>query len=398
MAGVHSALAPASTRMAGGPSMRGIGVAMQGRATPRRRPIRRRADAIVAPVLPALTMAEALPSRTSSAERTSDESFLRRTPWAGSSSMAITSVQATRSRPNGSPTSAGGPTSTTGMPSSAARRAPATISPGARSPPMASTATGRWPSAGEGALPLGLKSVDLDGGSPLVPATGRADHVRGLHLGAVRADAPGRRLQHPVGGLAAAALGLGRLLLRDSHGRAPDRCAGGRAPPLRPGRGPPGLAARRNLRRAEHVEVSPPGVDRLHAVAAGLVAIAPAVLAQAEAVRPTQRGERQLGEERVEQHRLEVDQVVLDPVGVLVAGPPRGRLVAEALSHRHVQLAGDRHGAARAEPLPGGLDGAGDHDAAEVGLEGEPAEDLGARRDPAVGRPERDDDLGGLEG
>ena len=38
---------------------------------------------MVAPVLPAETMAEALPSRTASAARTSDESFLRRTPGPG---------------------------------------------------------------------------------------------------------------------------------------------------------------------------------------------------------------------------------------------------------------------------------------------------------------------------
>jgi hypothetical protein len=66
--------------------------------------MRKRAAAIVAPVLPALTMAEALPSRTSSAARTKEESFLRRTPPAGSSSMAMTSVQATSGRPKVSPT------------------------------------------------------------------------------------------------------------------------------------------------------------------------------------------------------------------------------------------------------------------------------------------------------
>ena len=55
----------------------GIGVAMAGRATPLMRPMRSSALPIVAPVLPALTMAEALPSRTASAARTSDESFMR---------------------------------------------------------------------------------------------------------------------------------------------------------------------------------------------------------------------------------------------------------------------------------------------------------------------------------
>ena len=57
--------------------------------------------------------------------------------------MAMTSEAGRTSRPPVSPSWSGGPTRTTSIPSSsAARRAPATISPGARSPPMASTATG----------------------------------------------------------------------------------------------------------------------------------------------------------------------------------------------------------------------------------------------------------------
>ena len=56
---------------------------MAGRITPGSRPIRNRADAMVAPVLPADTMAMALPSRTASAARTSEESFFRRTPVRG---------------------------------------------------------------------------------------------------------------------------------------------------------------------------------------------------------------------------------------------------------------------------------------------------------------------------
>ena len=74
---------------------------MHGRSTPGSRPMRKSADAIVAPVLPAETMALALPSRTSSAARTSDESFFLRTLAPGSSSIAITSVTATTGRPSG---------------------------------------------------------------------------------------------------------------------------------------------------------------------------------------------------------------------------------------------------------------------------------------------------------
>ena len=148
---------------------------------------------------------------------------MRRTPPAGSSSMAMTSVQATSGSPDVSPTWSGGPTSTTGMPSSAtARRAPSTISPGDLSPPMASTATGRAASASvPGRSPRRLKSVDLDGLTPLVPPADRADDVRCLGGLAVGAHAAGRPAQHPVGGLAATPLGFGRLLLRDCHRGSP---------------------------------------------------------------------------------------------------------------------------------------------------------------------------------
>jgi hypothetical protein len=104
------------------------------------RPIRSSAAVIVAPVLPADTIADALPSRTASAARTSVESFLRRTPSAPSSCISMTSLASISSNPIGS--SVLGPTSATGMPASAASRAPAMISSGARSPPIASRATG----------------------------------------------------------------------------------------------------------------------------------------------------------------------------------------------------------------------------------------------------------------
>ena len=126
----------------------GIGVAMAGRMTLGSRPMRSSAEAMAAPVLPAETMAMARPSRTASAARTSEESFFRRTPWAGSSSMPMTSLAAMSGSSRCHPSRPGGPTRTTSMSVfSATWRAPATISSGARSPPMASTATG---SAAEG--------------------------------------------------------------------------------------------------------------------------------------------------------------------------------------------------------------------------------------------------------
>src|SRR5271155_809348 len=210
MVGVHSTLAPESTSTAGARPLLGIGVAMHGRSTDRSLPIRRSAAAMVAPVLPALTMALAFRSRTSLAHRTSDESFLRRMPCAGSSSMLTTSVHATSSNPAVSPTWSGGPTRSTGTPMSAAARAPATISPGALSPPIASSATGS--SAGfadEGvASPLRVNSIDLYSLAVVVPTTGRAHDVRLLHLLAVRADAARGTPQDPVRRLAAPALRL----------------------------------------------------------------------------------------------------------------------------------------------------------------------------------------------
>src|ERR1700733_14109650 len=231
MAAVHSELAPASTSTAGVRPSRGSGVAMHGRTTPGRRPMRSRAEAMVAPVLPAETMADALPSRTSSAARTREESFLRRTPPAGSSSMPMTSVHGNSSNPWVSPTRSGGPTSTMPTPCcSEARRAPSTISPGARSPPMASTATGSVARiSGLGRSPRRLKSVDLDRLAPLVPAAAGADHVGRLGRLAVRAHAAGRQVQTPGPGQVAAALGLGFLLLGDGHEGTPTIDTGGEA-------------------------------------------------------------------------------------------------------------------------------------------------------------------------
>ena len=80
---------------------------MAGRDTPLMRPIRSSAEAIVAPVLPAEIMADALPSRTASAARTSDESFILRTLAPGSALIGITSEAGmiSRSPASGSSTS-----------------------------------------------------------------------------------------------------------------------------------------------------------------------------------------------------------------------------------------------------------------------------------------------------
>ena len=193
---------------------------MAGRCTPLMRPIRNSALAIVAPVLPALTIADAAPSRTASAARTSEESFMRRTLAPGSASMAMTSEASITGRSPAS-NSSDRPTSTTGTPSSAtACLAPATISPGAKSPPIASTAMGSMVTS------RATGSVDGDGLTAVVPAAVAAHHVRALHGATTRAAAAGRGGDAPGRRTTAAALGLGGLLLGDGHGRSWSRASG----------------------------------------------------------------------------------------------------------------------------------------------------------------------------
>src|SRR2546423_2066391 len=84
--------------------------------------------------------------------------------------------------------------------------APATISAGAWSPPMASTAMGS------------KRLLDVDGLAAAVPTAVGADHVRQFGLPALRARAAGGGGEPPVGGAAASALRLRCLLLGDGHG------------------------------------------------------------------------------------------------------------------------------------------------------------------------------------
>jgi hypothetical protein len=117
----------------------GMTTAMAGRWTPLIRRMCRRPAASIAPVLPAETTASARPSPTSRLATTSELSGLPRTASAGFSSIPIRSGASTSSRPCVS--RPGGPTSTGSRPGECASSAPATISSGARSPPIASTAT-----------------------------------------------------------------------------------------------------------------------------------------------------------------------------------------------------------------------------------------------------------------
>ena len=196
---------------------------------------------------------------------------------------------------------------------------PRRSSPGALSPPMASTATGSVASvSGEGRSPRRLKSVDLDRLASLVPAAARADDVRRLGRLAVRAHAarPAGRAATPRPG------GCGPWPWTSSSSGQPWRVSNDRFGALGRSRTAP---ARRN-RLPEHVEVSPPGVAWGNAAALALVAVGPAPGAQAGAVGPAQGRHRQLEHDRVAHQGAEVELVVDDRVELLVgARRPAGR-------------------------------------------------------------------------
>ena len=196
----------------------GSGTAIAGRWTPLIRPNRKSAAAIVAPVLPAPTIAAARPSRTASAASTIDDRFLARTAAAGSSSMAITSGASRISTPAGgcpsgrcAASTSAGPTSR--MPTahaSTAFSAPATISAGARSPPIASIAiTG-------GTVRSSL--LDVEDLPASIPPTVATHHVGKPRRAAVRAQRMRRGRKPHVCRLARAGRRAAHLALRDGHG------------------------------------------------------------------------------------------------------------------------------------------------------------------------------------
>src|SRR3954451_17322279 len=148
--GLLSTLAPTS-RSTVRPWRLGSTAASAGRSTPETVPITILAAIMAAPVLPAVTMAWARPSWTSSAQmRREERRFLRIGVMAGSSMPTTSSAWTISMRPSGDPrrrssasTRARSPTRRIEEPSSrAARKAPSTALCGAKSPPMASTAIG----------------------------------------------------------------------------------------------------------------------------------------------------------------------------------------------------------------------------------------------------------------
>src|SRR6267143_7219841 len=187
-----SIVAPASSRHAGFPFVVGNIPQSAGRSIPRMRPRTRSAAAIVAPVLPADTTASASPCLTIDVATPIDVSARRRSAVAGCSSIPTTSFASRIVMPGGiwAPTSlrtaSSRPTSTRSdaPPFCRYNRAPRTISSGAWSPPIASTAICTDAPSYLGLRPSGLDWYDLAAAEH--PAM-RACLVRRLGILALRA-------------------------------------------------------------------------------------------------------------------------------------------------------------------------------------------------------------------
>ena len=231
-----------------GRSVPTIWIASPGRSTPRRRPRRRTAAAIPAPVWPAVTTASASPRFTSSVATRIDASFFSRSAMAGCSCISMTCdacrvcTLAGRSSRYGAIT-ASSPTRMSGVLGMGAAHAsaPGITSLGPWSPPTASTATRtpvragacRCGIAGRGHDPVSRTlargrtagRLQLDRLAAVVPPACRADPVRQLGLVAVRALDELRQGEREV---LAPALRLSRvsdLSLRHTHGGTCSLCS-----------------------------------------------------------------------------------------------------------------------------------------------------------------------------
>src|SRR6266540_1815794 len=310
--GRASAFAPESMRT-DGPRRDGIVTAIAGRRTPRTRRSSSRHAASIAPVLPAETTARASPSPTARHAATRELFGLARTASVGFSSMAMTSGASISSRPCVS--SSFGPTTTGETASDAAASAPATISSGPRSPPMASTATR--------IMRLGDRSAERLDVAAAVRVARRTDPVRTLGTAALRADVQARRLDLVLRATLIAAC-LRGFFLGDGHGTA--ECSGR---PLRRVRG------RRLQLFAQALERRPAGFCRLLLVRVRLrVEILPADGTETGAVRAAEDLVRQGEGDGVARPGGEVE--------VCVAEIRRPKLVRALRIGRLVLAGGDR--------------------------------------------------------
>src|SRR5882672_8371726 len=186
---------------------------MAGRCTDSMRPRPKRAAATTAPVFPAETMASVRRSFWSRAAMLIEESFFFRTEVAADSPISTRSdawitggsAASTWRRLASSRTSASSPMSTTSKApadSRIASMAPWITTPGARSPPMASTPMTGGPARSLTAPPppplRALRPLLRDHLFARVVAAVAAHAVRKLRLAAVRAERPGRHREFPV--------------------------------------------------------------------------------------------------------------------------------------------------------------------------------------------------------
>src|SRR5439155_10184620 len=198
-----SIVAPASRRHAGFPFVVGNMPHSAGRSIPRMRPRTRSAAAIVAPVLPADTTASASPCLTIAVATPIDVSARRRRAVAGCSSIPTTSCAPRIVMPGGVSAprvlriASSRPTSTRSdvPPFCRYKRAPRTISSGAWSPPIASTAIFTDAPSYLGGRPLGLDRYDL---AAAERAAVRARLVRRLRTLALRARNEVHRAQREM--------------------------------------------------------------------------------------------------------------------------------------------------------------------------------------------------------
>ena len=203
--------------------------------------------ASIAPVFPAETTASAPPVGDGAARpRRASESGFARTASAGFS-CHLDHARAPRRARARRVSSPAGPKRTASIPSAAASSAPATISSGARSPPIASTAIAAL-------TRYGARSAERLDLAALVRLAGRADVVRPLRRLAVRADVHARRLD-PVLRAPLVATGLGGFLLRDCHERLTEYSGPARTRPgrRRTSRGNGGRASRTRAIASEPV-------------------------------------------------------------------------------------------------------------------------------------------------
>jgi hypothetical protein len=157
------------------------------------------------------------------------------------------------------------------------------------------------------------------------------------------------RSRRPVGRTAATRLGFAGLALGDGHRSSLSTGTGGPVTLL-------WIHRRQSPMNRSPSSVAQRGSDWCLALAGRLIAVDTAVGTQSRAVLSTQRRERQVQEDRVVHQGRQINEIILDDVGLFVTGP---RSFNESLVDGDVAHAQDRRRAAPTDPVPRRLDGPG---------------------------------------